>query len=351
MKFRFILRSLVAVMLLSRTLASVHAATNAWTSLVTGNWHDPSWSLNALPSYDQDSIVINNDGSKAVIVSAATAENHPSSLQIRNLAIESPTGWTNTLLLNYLAGREPLTVFESAFVGSGGVLMNLYSRLDFPGSAGLLIIDGGAFVQEGGTTTVSSNVFVGRSNPGTFALTNGTLYSRNITVGMTNRGLFIQNGGSVTSDGIRLGYSSATYQLESGQLEARFLDIGDRVWPYESSAHGTLNQKGGTLIVDDMSVGNSGANGEYLMTGGIASIRSLTVSQSGSAEFRIQSGHASVEFMTVSVNQHEEGKVILEGGELQTGRATVGYSGWGSIHQYGGTHNIRDLTVSGDSYG
>src|SRR5688572_11771873 len=120
----------------------LQGATNAWTSLVTGNWHDLSWSLNSLPAAAYEAIAITNHESEAVIIGATTAENYPASLQIQNLVIASPPGWTNTLLLNYLAHRDPLTVSDSITVASGGVLMNLFSKLHLPGSSGSLTLDG-----------------------------------------------------------------------------------------------------------------------------------------------------------------------------------------------------------------
>jgi hypothetical protein len=62
---------------------TVHAQVNSWTKPSSGNWEESVWSLGTLPGAGQ-SIMITNEGWKAVAIGANTAQNYPQSLNVNS---------------------------------------------------------------------------------------------------------------------------------------------------------------------------------------------------------------------------------------------------------------------------
>jgi hypothetical protein len=145
----------------------VEAQTNSWTSPVSGNWEDLTWSLGARPGAGQD-IFITNAGWKAVQLTHSTAVNFPGSMTVASITLDAPPDILNTLLLNYVGVSTPLTV-GSISMTSNTMIMTLSSALN---SADTMTMNGN--FNEGIFSAVTvSNLFIGVN--GVYNLTNGTL--------------------------------------------------------------------------------------------------------------------------------------------------------------------------------
>ena len=218
--------------LLGGSLACL-AQTNNWTSPTSGHWEDASWSLGILPAANQ-SVMITNAGSKAVGIFPTTPVNFPGSMTVSNLMVSAPGGSQNTLLLNYAGTAVPLNILSDFTVGTNGSIVDFYSGLQ----VGADFTTTGAFIQEGGVTTVTNGYF--RVDAGKSAVTNATLQLGSFVVYDT--GDFAQSGGTVTNDflGVEGGFNpgaDANYSLTDGVLisggasiyyEAGFLQVGGR---------------------------------------------------------------------------------------------------------------------------
>ena len=80
---------------------------NSWTNPSSARWEDPFWSLGMLPMADQ-SVVITNDGWKAVGIFPSTPLNYPASMTVQDLRLSAIPGSFNRLLLNYSGTDRPL---------------------------------------------------------------------------------------------------------------------------------------------------------------------------------------------------------------------------------------------------
>src|SRR5438105_1692621 len=82
-------------------------STNSWTNTTSGNWEDSHWSLGVLPGAGQ-SILVTNQGWKAIAIGPATAQNFSQTLNPYSVTLSSPTDSFNLLLLNYVGFQTPL---------------------------------------------------------------------------------------------------------------------------------------------------------------------------------------------------------------------------------------------------
>src|SRR5207237_6008993 len=80
--------------------SSTAGPVNSWINPTSGNWDQASnWSLGVLPGSSQ-SVIITNQGWKAVAINASTPSNFPASMTVTNLTVRGATNTENTLLLN-----------------------------------------------------------------------------------------------------------------------------------------------------------------------------------------------------------------------------------------------------------
>ncbi|HVV70370.1 MAG TPA: hypothetical protein VHI52_02555, partial [Verrucomicrobiae bacterium] len=100
------LRGLAIVTAFSGGETILEAQTNSWTSPVSGDWEDLTWSLGVQPAAGQD-IFITNAGWKAVQLTHSTAVNFPGSLTVHSITLDAPPDTLNTLLLNYVGVSTP----------------------------------------------------------------------------------------------------------------------------------------------------------------------------------------------------------------------------------------------------
>lgn len=205
------------------------AQTNSWSSPISGNWQDSTWSLGIPPATSQ-SVMITNAGSITVGIFSTTAADFPATMTVSNLMISAPYGSQNTLLLDDFGTAVPLNISNDCTIETNGSILNLYSGLLVDGE---LTLSNGSFTQVGGVTiaTNESVLFDG----GTATLTNATFSFSSLYLLDTN--IFVQDGGTVSGQYMQV--INSTYDLFDGLFsgEAQIGGFGT----------GTMYQFGGQL--------------------------------------------------------------------------------------------------------
>jgi hypothetical protein len=256
------------------------AQVNSWTNPASGNWHDPSWSLGVLPNSSQH-IMVTNSGWKAVAVTRATALNHPSSLNIRNLTVSSPVDSFNTLMLNFAGRESPLRVTESFHLHTNSAFLTLDSGLQV----------GNTFTVDGTVThtdfsEVSAPVLLlGNHGPpanwepfefsAEYNFTNGTVrVPDRLLVGLSSYSIFRQHGGSNYVNNLRVGWGR--YQFWGGTLNANNLAIGSSASIFfQLSGNVTVTNPVIVGVNDGLFASDTNIQGHYSMRGG--SLRSSAI--------------------------------------------------------------------------
>jgi hypothetical protein len=299
------------------------AYVNSWTNPHSARWDAvTNWSLYILPASDQ-TVVINNDGYKAVNIDSTTFASNSASVTINNLLVAAPANALSTLLLNYAGLNAPFRVLDNCFIGINGTIENLSSSFEVDGNAGgQLVVDGGTYSQEGGLAVVDAPVFV---RSGSLNSTNGNLTLGNVTLGTAiSAGIFNQNGGSIAAQGVRV--ENGTYTLASGILYAI---NGTAV---TNGGGSVFHQAAGTNF-GDISVGGSAS---YDLDAGRC--QGNTVNVSGDALFHQNGGLMQMQSLNISgsSNMFQINPIgfFLRQGEIQCGTLNIG--GDGQFEQDGG---------------
>ena len=367
--------SLVTIVPLQKTLAGV---TNQWTKTTSGNWEEPYWSVGALPSMQQDTVIFANPGYKALAIGPSTRA-YPNSLSIRKLIVDQPS---NLLLLNYVGMDTPLRVASDLVVGREASLLSYYSVLHatnfyckgratfaessmatfnklqvsaivstnaelvisnaaitaaafyvgVPGSNGPV----GRVKQYGGTMHVTGEAGMEVESGCVYDLSGGTLRAKRIDVHAGN--VHMSGGRLKLSDSLWM-YSGAHFQLQGGQLEAP--EIGVVVgWFTHTGGLNTVGYlgvayfgpsaayalRGGTLISSNVSLGSLDAWGTFNQSGGVHSNLN-TITMTGYE----RTGHHGV-----------YGRYVLSSGLLVSGKVRVA---GGEFTQSGGTNLAGDIVL------
>lgn len=204
------------------------AQVNSWTSPASGNWEDPSWSLGVSPA-STHWVMVTNAQSKAVAIFPSTPIN---TRTISNLTVSAPSGYANTVLLNFSGFGSPLKVLNEANILDRGSLNNQFGS--FVVGTNCLVMNanmvhesGSWFVTNGSTTFVNSTGSFARSQ---CALKNAAAY---------NNSFLTQTGGVFDAT---LGLYDSTYVLSNGIFQGSLTlgDFGIQVFT------GNLYQTGGT---------------------------------------------------------------------------------------------------------
>src|SRR3954462_4571203 len=110
-------------------------ALNAWISPTSGNWEDSqNWSLGIPPGPGQ-TIMLTNQGWKAVAIGPSTAQNNSATLDVDSVILGGYTDSFNLLLLNYAGYETPLTA-GSVNVGTKSGITALASVLTISSNSG-----------------------------------------------------------------------------------------------------------------------------------------------------------------------------------------------------------------------
>jgi hypothetical protein len=271
---------LAALFLIGSRLIADAAELNSWTKPTSGNWEEPQWSLGVLPGADQ-SIMITNQGWKAVAIGPNAALNFPQSLNVSSVTVASPTNSFNTLLLNYAGLQTPLTV-NSLTVASNSALTMFSSALRLNGPTGVGMSVGGEFNQSDSSVVTGNQLDIGYIGPGVYNFDSGLLAVGHIWVGGQYGGIFNHHGGA--NDG-------GIVHLESGGI---YNLLGGEFSPDDVYFNGgTFRQRGarlhGLTIFQGVYLLENGVNeGDLLIpisAGGCGACGSASVVQSGGTNF------------------------------------------------------------------
>ena len=164
--------SKVLVVLALATLSPTSRAdTNEWLKPGSGNWEEPYWSLERLPTH-HDVVIFGNAGFKSLAISQSTVTSASQSLSIQSLTIEAPAGSSNLLLLNWAGMNVPLSVSSNLMIGTNGSLVSPSSAMN---SSNFYIGSTAQFLDQSAASF--TNVFVGPNASAELDLSNSVLPS------------------------------------------------------------------------------------------------------------------------------------------------------------------------------
>ena len=245
---------------------------------------------------------------------------------------------TNSLFLGFYAGAT------GYYTLSGGLLSGSTASDGYVGFSG-----SGVFTQTGGTYSarmLNLGTFSGAS--GSYSLSGATSLLTCSSVDIDN-GSFLQNGGTHSLSGdLALGRGTTLhgdYTLsDTGVLSVRCEYVGS----------GTFTQTGGThTVASAFGIGYiSGITGTYSLSGGLLSNTSTSsygeyVGYNGNGLFLQSGGTSSIASnLYIGYNSSDTGTYQLSGGQLSVNSSSygeyVGYNGYGSFTQTGGTNQISN---------
>ncbi len=301
-------------------------AQTAWLWPSGGQWADAAnWSA-GVPNLNL-AVAITNAGNKTVTISASTPE---ANLAARRLDLYAPAGSTNTLRLEQL-GLAIFQLTNSLVLDAGGRMELINSTLRLDGGAGGNFNQfAGALSLTGGTlfTTNGAGLRIGRVGRASADVSSGTLAtSGDAVVGglagsdgtlVLNSGLFQADGQlTVGDDPGAVGHIQViggTFIVTNSALTARVGDDGE----------GTLAVLGGTVLMDDVSVGrSSGSVGRLLVRGGSMTSRTLSVGRFAGAQgtLEISGGSLDLSAYSLYVGREGAGTLVITNGTLHA--ATV----------------------------
>ena len=254
-------------------------------------------------------------------------------------SISEYVGYSGTGTITQIGGTNTIDPSVGSLIlgamSSGRGVYNLSGTGSLTASSEYIGSNGtGTFNQDGGTNTVSSQLFLGQGTggSGSYNLSSGNLTVQNNGeyIGNLGTGVFIQSGGThIVGTQLYLGYSSGshgTYNLSgTGSLNAYAEFIG-------FNGTGSFTQRGGVNIVQgQLNVSDIGGGGYNLIDGSLIVAYESIFGPGTSAAF-VQSGgtHTISQMFTISGG----GTYNLDGGSLSTNNTEyVGFSGVGTFNQ------------------
>lgn len=258
-------------------------STNAWTSGVSGLWHNPAnWSLGQAPTFTNSFVTITNFNSKVVTADATTPA---ANLVLRNLSIWAFQNRQNTLVLTNLAARMEVT---RGLTLSNGASLLMYN-------SGLLV-DGGL--------------------AGEMSLTSASASLQNSTLILTNGALLkIGNGAGPASLSVSGGAILAGADLRVGAL---------------SRSAGRLTLVDGTVdIGNEFTVADAtGSTGAVVVVQGVLQALNTNanarIGQRGTGSMVVSNGVARFDDVSVGRQDGGRGDLLLAGGEFVSGTLSIG---------------------------
>ena len=281
-----------------------------------------------------------------------------------NSTMTSTTGAFNSTATLGIGPGITLDASGATFNNNSGGTVNVTNGTAKWGT----LTNNGAFIQSGGTNTVTGNLTLGTASgaSGTYSLSaggsnavGGNEYVGNVS-GAT--GTFTQNDGTNAVTGnLYLGYnsgSSGTYNLSGGSLSASNEYVG-------YSGSGVFSQSGGTNTVAGVLAleVNPGSSGTYNLSGGTLTVGTLEINsgnefnQTGGsfdALNTVQSG-GSASFAAdffLGINPGDSRTYSLSGGTFSVGGSEyIGYGGTGTFTQTGGSNVVSNYLYLGYNSG
>ncbi len=216
----------------------------------------------------------------------------------------------------------------------------------------------GTYNQSGGSNTIAKLLAVGYVGNGTYTLSGGNLAVNGVNtdlfnapnggviIGLRSLGTFIQSGGSHTvADALFLGYEAGAkgeYQLSNGNLSAKSLHVG-------FSGSGVFTQTGGanSLSVALSLADQTNSTGTYSLDGGSLSAASVTIGEEGLGIFKQSAGIHKIDTeLLLGSSAYASGTYELSGtGSLAAHSEVVGLSGTGTFTQTGGNNTTGFLSL------
>jgi len=271
------MRTLLVFSILGFVCTARAQTTNSWIKPGSGDWQDASaWSLESLPAPGQ-TIMLTNQGWKAIAIGPATSQNFPESLNVAAVILGGNTDSFNLLLLNY-AGYETPLLAGSVNAGTNSGITALASVLTVSSNSGpgdLSIFS--AFNQGAQAIVNAHSITLGNvTNPaagfGIYNQTNGDINADAISA--WSGSIFNQFKGTTTiagslSLGGRDGNNLAHYSIGGGSLTAGTIEL----------QRGDFNQTGGLVTVTNRSVTSSLgiAAATYTLSAGILQLQGITI--------------------------------------------------------------------------
>ncbi len=333
---------------------------NAWLNPGSGDWQDQTaWSLGILPARDQ-TIMITNQGWKAIAIGPATSQNFPQSLNVASVILGGYTDSFNVLLLNYAGLEVPLTA-GTISIGTNSGITALGSAINISTNRGTGALTNESAINQGDSAMVTAtSLQIGTMQAaGVYNLTNGSLAAQQAVLGevvpvppfggapspFNPSTFFNQFGGSVALNLLRL--DGGTYRLSDGVLGAGAIQV----------RRGSFQQTGGSVT------GAVGvALGSYLLSGGILRQQSLELPTFGlftgstlNGTF-LQTGATNYcDAISVwndpgssATPDYGSGHFVLSNGVLYVSNLTYSHDG-GDFQQWGGLHTNAGTVLAGES--
>jgi len=324
-------------------LAGTAQQVNSWTSTTSGNWEDPNWSLGVLPNSTQ-SIVITNDGFKAVAINPSTVQNFPASLTVHDLTIGNSLSGQNTLLLNFFNDEVPLRILDGLEIINGARLLDFSSGLAV--ESGIVGVTNADFIQDGGTVQMTNaTLFL---SGGRYQLTNGVFQSGQVVLDQSST--YNQYGGAATISDLFFAFDGGSYSLQGGTLDTIAL-------PVVSYGHGIalFSQTGGTNRTLQLEVGTdlSGTAAQYTLAGGVILTSNLSVMAGGTSCSFVQTGGINVitnQLYLLGIERHladlRPGIYQMNGGTLSV--PVIAIDSYGSFVQSNGFTSVANTINLGE---
>ena len=239
------------------------------------------------------------------------------------------------------------------FAGSG--MYNLNHGLLSVNAESIYDSGPGGFVQQGGTHTVVSGLYLENSSlaDGIYDLQGGSLSVDSEYVGNSSvygtAGAFVQSGGHIPiSAHLYLGFGSGgvgTYTLSGdGLISAPSEDVG-----YSLGGSGTFSQSGGTNKGWRLAHHRHQRQRRYSQSAGLLSGINEYVGFSGQGSFTQSGGtHSVTNILSLGYNSGSSGSYLLSGGSLSAQGENIGLSGAGSFMQSAGTNSSPAVLNVGD---
>ncbi len=249
-----------------------------------------------------------------------------------------------------LSGDGLLRVSNAAVVGDGG-------WGTFRQSGGTNRVEGdlhlargsgsqGRYELTGGTLSVGGRIVDGPGD-GVFVVEGGTLEAGGIAaldelrIGENAAGSYTQSAGTNTVSLVEIGISSGaegTYVLDGGILSAGRVDVGSR-------GEGTMENRGGRHLTEgDLNVGlQAGGNGRYELggSGTLQAPNEFLGNRGGGVLVQTAGSNAVKSVLYVGYEAGAEGRYELAGGSLRAGEEVVGKYGAGTFEQTGGDNTVE----------
>src|SRR5215475_5592065 len=155
-------------------LGPTASAQKIWLSANSGSWENTNnWSSHVLPD-DTSTVMITNNLTKTVTIDSAVAAVN---LTIAGLNVYAPTGSTNTLVVNNGDTNNPLFLFNTLRVDTGGVVEVTNSALAVDIGPKFIHINGELKLDSGIITLgdATSTTKVASATSGTLTIKSGAI--------------------------------------------------------------------------------------------------------------------------------------------------------------------------------